>query len=369
MRSRIHRILALRHRIAAWPLSSQVILAAWVVLVGIYCVVALAAQHSRALTTYGDLVQCAAAAFGCAGLGLNAFSTQRRTRTFWLLLTLGCGLWLAGQIIWTYFEIYLRKDVPNPFLGDVILFLHPVPMMAALAVQPHDSRDDLNVRVRYIDLSLLLIWWVYLYLFLVIPWQYITPSVARYGWSYDHLAAVENIVLTTGFGVLISRSRGAWREIYSHLFSASLLYAASSYITNRAIDGQNYYTGSIYDLPLVASFVWFGTAGIEAHRMKPARGVPSSLPRDTNPWPARIAMGAVISIPLMAVWSTWISANTSATRLFRVGVTQVTLVLAAVLIFVRQAMVDRDRWRLIEESRESFENLKHYQTQLIQAEK
>jgi two-component system NtrC family sensor kinase len=80
-------------------------------------------------------------------------------------------------------------------------------------------------------------------------------------------------------------------------------------------------------------------------------------------------MGAVISIPLMAVWSTWISANTSATRLFRVGVTQVTLVLAAVLIFVRQAMVDRDRWRLIEESRESFENLKHYQTQLIQAEK
>ena len=54
-------------------------------------------------------------------------------------MALGCGMWLCTQILWTYFEVFLRQEVPNPFVGDVVLFLHVVPMMAALVVQPHFS--------------------------------------------------------------------------------------------------------------------------------------------------------------------------------------------------------------------------------------
>ena len=95
-------------------------------------------------------------------------------------------------------------------------------MIGALALKPHDKRDDLNVHIGYLDFSLLLVWWVYLYLFVVIPWQYIAPNVLAYGWSYDHLAAVENLLLTVGFAVLITQAKGRWREVYAHLFSASL---------------------------------------------------------------------------------------------------------------------------------------------------
>jgi hypothetical protein len=210
--------------------------AGWVLLVGSYSIAALTVPNGRGLTAFGDIVQCAAAMFACGGLILNWGAAEKRTRVFWILLSLGCFAWLAGQCIWTYFEVDLRQSVPNPFIGDVILFLHPVPMIGALALKPHDKRDDLNVHIGYLDFSLLLVWWVYLYLFVVIPWQYIAPNVLAYGWSYDHLAAIENLVLTIGFGVLITRARGAWKEIYAHLFSASLLYAAGSYITNRAID-------------------------------------------------------------------------------------------------------------------------------------
>ena len=97
------------------------------------------------------------------------------------------------------------------------------------------------------------------------------PNVLTYGWMYDHLAAAENLVLAVGFAMLMNRSKGKWREVYAHLFSASLLYAAGSYITNRAIDRQDYFTGSVFDLPLVASFIWFGTAGFVAYSMKPQR--------------------------------------------------------------------------------------------------
>ena len=249
---------------------------AWVLLVGSYTMAALTVHNGRSLTAFGDVVQCLAAMFACGGLILNWRTTEKRTRIFWVLLTLGCFAWLVGQTIWTYFEVDLRQSVPNPFIGDVILFLHPVPMIGALALKPHDKRDDLNVHIGYLDFSLLLVWWVYLYLFVVIPWQYIAPNVLAYGWSYDHLAAIENLSLAVGFGVLITRARGAWKEVYAHLFSASLLYAAGSYITNRAIDRMDYYTGSPFDLPLVASFVWFGTAGIMAHRLKPPREVSAS---------------------------------------------------------------------------------------------
>lgn len=352
------------------PPATRVILVAWVLLVGGYAVVSLTVRPGPGLTTFGDGAQCVAAAFACIGLSLNAFTSDKRARIFWLLLAFGCGAWLAGQFIWTYFEVVLRRDVPNPFLGDVIFFLHPVPMMAALAAKPHDHRDDLNTRIGYLDFSLLLVWWVYLYLFVVIPWQYISPQVGAYGWGYDQLAAIENIVLVAGFALLLSRARGAWREVYAHLFSAALLYAAASYIANRAIDsGQNYYTGSPFDLPVIASFVWFGTAGIVAYGLKLQREPEPVTPREPNRWPARVAMAAVLSIPLMAIWCLWRSVNVPAVRTFRVGVTQVTLVVAALLMFLRQKLVDRDRMRLLEASRESIESLKHFQSQMVQTEK
>jgi signal transduction histidine kinase len=349
---------------ACWALTGG-----WVLLVGSYTIAALTVPNGRGLTAFGDIVQCLAAIFACGGLILNWRSAEKRTRVFWVLLSLGCFAWLVGQSIWTYFEVVLRQNAPNPFIGDVILFLHPVPMIGALALKPHDKRDDLNVHIGYLDFSLLLVWWVYLYLFVVIPWQYVAPNVATYGWSYDHLAAIENLVLTVGFAVLITRARGAWKEVYAHLFSASLLYAAGSYITNRAIDRMDYYTGSPFDLPLVASFVWFGTAGVMAYRLKPAREAVTSRDDMSKKWAALLAMTAVFSIPLMALWSLWGSRNPPDVRVFRIGVTQVTLVVAALLIAMRQRLVDHDRIRLLEASQESFENLKHFQAQMVQTEK
>ena len=346
-----------------------VLTGAWGLLVGSYTLAALTVPNGRGLTAFGDILQCAVALFACVGLCLNAFSKEKRTRVFWLLLGLGCGAWLVGQSIWTYFEVVLRKDVPNPFIGDVILFLHPVPMIGALALKPHDKRDDLNVHIGYLDFSLLLVWWVYLYLFVVIPWQYIAPNVLAYGWSYDHLAAVENLLLTVGFAVLITQAKGRWREVYAHLFSASLLYAAGSYITNRAIDRLDYYTGSPFDLPLVASFVWFGTAGIVAYQLKPPREAGPIRPDQSKKWASALAMAAVFSIPLMALWSVWRSSNPPDVQTFRVSVTQVTLLVAALLIGLRQRLVDHDRLRLLAGSRESLENLKHFQAQMVQTEK
>jgi signal transduction histidine kinase len=349
--------------------TSRIVVGAWIIFLGTYAVVSLTAQHSRQLTAFGDISMCVVALFATVTLLLNAGSQGTRARSFWILMAAGCGVWLVSQLIWTYFEVVLQQEVPNPFLGDVIVFLHPVPMIAALALKPHDRRDDLNVRTTYIDFSLLLVWWVYLYAFVVIPWQYITPNVLAYGLSYDYLAAATNMLLVIGFASLLMKAQGKWKEIYAHFFSASLMYAAGSYITNRAIDTQHYYTGGPADLPLVASFIWFGTAGIMAHRLKPQREEQPLRKADESRWPARFAMVSVFSVPLMSLWSLWFSANPPDVRAFRIGVTQVMLIIAAVVIFVRQRLIDRDRLRLLGASQDALDDLKHYQSQMVQNEK
>jgi signal transduction histidine kinase len=345
-----------------------VVIAAWVGIVGSYFVMPLILPRGFRLTAFGDIAQLVAAGFACAGLFMNATVPQKRSRAFWVLLGAGCGIWLIGQAVWTYFEVVLRQDVPNPFVGDVILFLHPVSMIGALALKPHDQRDDLNVHIGYIDFSLLLVWWVYLYLFAVIPWQFVAPDVHSYGVTYDYLSGIENAVLVAGLAVLMSRTTGPWRRVYMHLFGAALAYGASSVLINVAIDYHDYYTGSPYDLLLVASFVWFGTAGVLAFRTKPQR---ETLPYtdETRRWMSIVAMVAVFSIPVMALWSLWSTAIPREVSAFRVAVTQVTLIVAAILIAVRQRLVDRDRLRLLNESRRSIEHLRLFQAQMVQSEK
>lgn len=352
------------------PATSWALLSAWILLFGTYCIVSLTVAHGPRLTAFGDIGMCLVSLFASVALLLNVAGSQnRRTRAFWILIAAGCASWFVAQVIWTYFEVVLRQEVPNPFVGDVIVFLHPVPMIAALALKPHDRRDDVNAHIGYLDFSLLLVWWVYLYAYVVIPWQYVAPNLMGYGVSYDNLAAFENMVLVIGLAMLLAKARGSWREIYAHLFSASLLYAAGSYITNRAIDVQHYYTGSPSDLPLVGSFVWFGTAGIMAHRLKPPQEALPALPARESRWPSRFAAVAVFSIPLMSIWSLWFSKNPSGVRTFRIGLTQITLLVVAALLFVRQRLIDHERLRLLEASREAFENLQHFQAQMIQNEK
>lgn len=348
---------------------SRLLIAVWVLSVGVYAVVSLTARHSLQLTAFGDFALCLIALFATLALLLNVRGPSNRVRAFWLLLAIGCGAWLFAQAIWTYFEVVLRQEVPNPFVADVVVFLHPVPMIAALGLKPHERRHDVNVRISYIDLSLLVLWWIYVYAFVVIPWQYVAPNVATYGLGYDSLAAAENILLVIGFGWLLLRARGKWREIYAHLFSASLLYAAGSFIANRAIDARTYYTGSVADLPLVISFVWFGTAGIVAYGMR-QNGEASLGPAEAHSrWRSRFAMVAVFSIPLMCLWTIWFSHNPHDVRLFRAEVGQVTLIVAAAILFIRQRLVDRDRMRLLSASQEALEDLKRVQEQMVQNEK
>ena len=109
--------------------------------------------------------------------------------------------------------------------GDIVFFLRGIPLMAALALQPHRKREELQIRLGYLDFVSLLTWWTFLYIFVVFPWMYALPSEAQYNFNYDWLYNIQNMVIVAGAGYLWLRSKGAWRLVYANLFGRYSVHA------------------------------------------------------------------------------------------------------------------------------------------------
>jgi signal transduction histidine kinase len=350
----------------------------WLGILVVYSIASLSLKRdSEALNTFGNLAQCIVPLLANAGLLLNAGTPHWRRNLFWMLVAMSCTVWMIGQFEWTYYEVYLHKPLPDLNAGDVLFFLRGIPMMAAIALRPHRRRGEIQLRFGYLDFILLFVWWSFLYVFAVLPWMYATPSVAQYNQNYDILANLQNMVIVGGWAALWLNSAGAWRVVYANLFGASAMYLLSSLMANVAIANRLYYTGSLYDLPLISNFLWLGLAGMIAHHNRDRLDAPSENPydvdsdsnRDENVWAGRTAMAAVISLPVFAIYTMRFSHDDPAVRDFRLMVTLLASVPLALLIFLRTHLADRDRSRLLAQSEQSIENLKRLQAQIVQSEK
>src|SRR5712671_4651373 len=234
----------------------------WLAIVGVYALVSVAqGGHPQAVSTFGNIVQCIVPLLANAGLLLNAGTPHWRRNIFWMLLAMSCTLWMIGQFEWTYYEVYLHQPLPEMYGGDILFFLRGIPIMAALALRPHLKRGEIQLRFGYLDFVLLLIWWTFLYAFVVLPWLYASPALGQYNHTFNLITDIQNMVIVIGWAILWLQSSGTWRIVYANLFGASTIYMFSSLTVNVAIDSHKYYTGSLYDLPLLSSFLWFALAG------------------------------------------------------------------------------------------------------------
>ena len=348
----------------------------WLAILGAYAISSVAlARHPDLLATVGNVVQCVVPLLANAGLLLNAGTPHWRRNIFWMLLALGCTLWMFGQFEWTYYEVYLHQKLPVIYGGDIVFFLKGIPIMAALALQPHRKRGEVQLRSGYLNFILLLTWWAFLYVFVVFPWMYAAPSEPQYNFDYDVVTNIQNMVIVIGLGVLWLKARAAWRLVYANLFGALAIYMLSSLTINVAISLGTYATGKLYDLPLISSFLWMGLAGVIAYQHRgeleaiQESGESEGESSAQGAWSAWLAMAAVISLPLFALFTVRFERDVPEVRDFRLMTTLIASVPIAFLVFLRTHLADADRARLLARSEQSLANLQRLQTQLVQTEK
>jgi nitrogen-specific signal transduction histidine kinase len=323
-----------------------------------------------ALTIASDLIQGSLLLVATGAFLTNASRSRGgtpQTRLFWILMSVGMLFWLTYQGMWNYFEVIKRQDVPDPFLGDIVLFLHLVPMIAALAVLPHLRENERDERVRMLDFTLLLTWWVFIYVYAVIPWQTVHVDEATYGANFNFAYLTEKLVLLASLAMLAYTSTGGWRQLYAQLLGASALYASSSYVANWAIYHKLYYSGSLYDIPLTVSIAWMAVASLLAFRLHLSDAKPSQPLLGV--WITRLSMLALFSLLWAAMAAELDAALPNPVKTFRITVSLFTMIVMGIVVFWRQRLLRAELSQLLDRSRRSFDDLKNLQEKLIQSEK
>jgi diguanylate cyclase (GGDEF)-like protein len=296
--------------------------------------------RSFSLTLINDAVQFVLIGSAALVFKVNASASAKPTRLFWMLLAACWGIRLVGQLIWMYFDLVLRMEAPNPFIGDILLFLSSIPFLAALLLQPHLGPVGGRKSQGTVDFLLLLLWWLYLYLFFVIPWQYVVPDEAKYGSNYNRLDILFDVVLLVTLAYLWSHSSGRWKWFYASFFGAQLLMTLSGYLANRAIDEHLYYPGSWYDLPYSAALACFTVVGVFGLTLP---GAAAALEKSRPPLDVTtLGMLAVLSLPVIGAWTVLNRNTPPLVSHFRELATLGTMLVMAFLVFAKTHQLETE---------------------------
>jgi len=335
----------------------------------LYAMVSLAVARSFALTLLGDISALALLLLATLLMAANAMSSREQTRIFWILAASGFAMWTATQAGWSYYELILRRDMPDPYFGDIILFLHVVPLMAAVAIRPHRRPAEGKLYFSTLNLLMLVAWWVFLYAFIVFPDEYVALNIPVYSPNYDLLYLLENLLLVAFFGIAAAASQGLWKKIYWNLFGAGGLYTIASVTINLAIGHGRYYTGSIYDMPLMVSLCWFVWVGLIAGHVQ--TGAEPAIENEGRliALVPRVAMLAILSLPVLGLWAYLFDPSPAPARRFRLLVALAAILVLGSFVFLKQYLLDHQLVRLLQETHRGFENLQRLQTELVQKEK
>src|SRR3954466_6987199 len=321
------------------------------------------------VVAFGDALQCLVGIL----LVVAAISNIRRgtpeMRKFWVLLTISFALWAMGQFVWTYYEVYLRTDYPQVSAWDCLYFLKGIPLLAALGLQPHREPAKDRPNIGLLDLSIIVLWFVYLYFFFVTPWQFIQFDAADYGINFAGLQFFENLIFVGLLGALWLQSRDGWRTLYRSFFGAAALYLLASQAINLAITHDAYFTGSYYDLLLVGSVLWFAIASWAARHENLAEQRTPPPAQLKGLWPARLAMVATATIPAMGIYTMYGGYTPHKIVIFRLVLTFAAMLLLTSLLFWKQTLVDRSLVYFLQRSENSIDDLKRLQSHAIQSEK
>jgi signal transduction histidine kinase len=327
------------------------------------------------LAAFGDTLQVTL----CAAVTVLAFQnilrSSARARIFWLLIFSGTLLWTASNGIWALYEIFFSRPVPDVPLVDILLFLKIVPLTAAIVVAP-DQHEDSSLRAfGLLDVLILMLYSLYLFAFGVFAYRLLPGELETYNFHFNVAEAVGNLLLIIAAGIAVARSQGPWRVLYRFYFFAAACYGLGSNVSNVAIDTGHYYTGSLYDIPLIAAlaaFVCMALAGrtMDLHEaVENVSGHSAAPSRHTTFTSSHLAMLVALSTPLVGIWLLSSASAPLALRPFRLGITLLTIFLLTLLLSIKQDLLTAGLFGSLVSLSETYHRIDRFKTHLSQGDK
>ncbi len=293
-----------------------------------------------ALAAVSDIVGALLMLSALLTFAWQGVASKGRMRWFWWLQAAGWALWFGDQLVWVTFDLILKRKMPAMHPADALLFLAGAPMVAGVLLRPHRQTSERSARLGVLDFLLLFLWWLYLYVSFVVCWQYISPNLDAYNRNFDVLSGAEAIVLA---GVLVffwRESSGRWKTLYACLCGAVVFNGVWFYVLNNAIERDVYFTGSWYDIPYSGSFAVFTAVGLLGSGLTPTPE--GAADESYGSWMANLAMLAVLTLPIIALFAMLDRRLPQSVSHFRVLVTLATMFLMAFVLFIQHRRLNRE---------------------------
>jgi signal transduction histidine kinase len=290
-------------------------------------------------------------------------------RWFWLLNAIGFGLLLCSQLFWLYFDVIVRNNEVNPLAGDALSFFTLIPVLAALALRPHSESAARGMRLRRVDFLLLMLWWITLYGYFVLPWLVVTKNSAQYDRANYFLLLGEHLAVVAALAILSWRTAGEWRKFYISFLVAAFIFAVGSFLQGFASAHNLYYTGSSYDWFYGFALIGFVAAGQLGQRLTPLTLADEPAHGVRRLWAARLAMLALISLPVLAIAGYIYGQAPEVVLIFRLRLIFGAILVLGSFVFFKLHELDRELVRLVNLTESSLESLRIVQTQISQSQK
>ena len=231
-------------------------------ILGLHIVEAYTVDPSPAGSLLGNSLQMIAC-FTAVAMCLRAARRGKQlTRTFWLLVGAGIGIWGVANLGWTYYEVVLHRE---PAELSFVRFLFDIQgaffAMAMLLDQGYDSQKlDFGLLLDALQIAL-----VFLFIYLGL---FYTPSVhldSAHAAFREYAIAMAETASLFGLAVLRSflTSSKAIRPLYGGLAAYLAVYLIGSGIANTAALKHETPTGTLLDLawtvPLLYAAIWAAT--------------------------------------------------------------------------------------------------------------
>lgn len=336
---------------------------------------ALLLSNGYALAFVGDGMQVALIAAAVYLSFRNAARSHSNVRGFWLLIFLGSAMWLGSLTIWFGYEIVLQRPVPAIPFGDILLFLKLVPLSAAIALQPHKSYDSRFRAFGLLDVSILILYSLYLYAFWVFAYRLVPGAEHIYDFHFNVADAIASQIFAMVTGIALLRVRGPWRGLYLLYFLSAVTCCIASDLINVAIDLGKYHSGSLFDVPLVFSlaalvaFTWEGRRLQTAHR-EPVSSLPLNAPTSHLSFlSSNFAMLVTLSTPAIGLWLLATDSWAPQVFSFRLMITLLTLFLLTLLLAIKQHLLTDSLIGSLRNLSDTYASINRFKDHLTQNEK
>ncbi len=294
------------------------------------------------LSNGGQLLAALVASFGCA---VAARRTHGQRRRAWRWLSAGTAAWAAGQAVWSYYEVFLDREVPFPSLADVGFVLFPLAAAVGLVIWLGTQSDELAARGRDVMDGAIIAGSL-----LVLSWVTTLGSVAAAdgdGWLPLTLSLaypIGDLILATL--VLIALARGSRTERTTLAVLAlglgGLALSDSAYV--YLVSLERYSSADLISSGWVIGFLFVGAAGLTVERVSDhlprARRVRSGPRLTARPSLLRLTLPYLpLLAAVVALCFRLLTAPTTPTVDLLLGIALLLLVLTRQFL----AMVDNQR--------------------------